>query len=88
MFPFVMWSTKPFQNKHAFPPIEERYVAASGVTGPGVGSAPLHSSCVYLNNLNYFFCLNKDPSLLSLLYIKASSVSNFFLQHCLPEYFC
>lgn len=85
MFPFVMWSTKPFQNKHAFPPIEERYVAASEVTGPGVGSAPLHSSCVSSNNLNHFLCLNKDAALLSLLCITAASVSNFFLQHCLLD---
>lgn len=88
MFPFVMWSTKPFQNKHAFPPIEERYVAASGVTGPGVGSAPLHSSCVHLNNFKLFFLFKQGSNSVSLLYITASSVSIFFLQRCLPEYFC
>lgn len=55
MFPLVMWSTKPFQNKQAFPPTEERYVAAAEGTGPGVGSAPLRSSGLYLKQFKLFF---------------------------------
>lgn len=78
MFPFVMWSTKPFQNKQAFPPIEERYVAAAGYTGPGVGSTPLCSSGLYLKQFKLFFLFKQGSISLSLLYVTASSASDFF----------
>lgn len=50
---------KPLPKQTNISTREERYVAASGVPGLGVGSVPLH--CSWSIQTNNFFSSNKDP---------------------------
>lgn len=84
MFPFVMWSTSPFQNKQAFPPLGKgMWLLLESRAGKCSLTQPLHPLKLII------FLFKQWSSPLSLLYITTFSVSIFFsLQHYLPQYFC
>lgn len=73
MFPFVMWSTSPFQNKQAFPPLGKgMWLLLESRAGKCSLTQPLHP----LKQIIFLFKQWSNP--LSLLYIAAYSVSIFF----------